>query len=84
MTLLPISVTHSAAARLTDQSAADLRAGDAWYLATAMEHCTLVTDQQLAEGGSGRNPHIFLDVFAVARGCDGANRIAADRQLLAR
>lgn len=52
--LLPINASQfHAAARLADQNALGLRAGDALHLAIAMDHrATLVTlDQQLAEAG---------------------------------
>ncbi len=55
LVLLPISASQfHTAARLADQHALGLRAGDALHLAITMEHgATLVTlDQRLAESGS--------------------------------
>ena len=55
LTLLPISATQfHTAARLSDQHALGLRAGDALHLAIAMEHgAELITlDERLGEAGS--------------------------------
>jgi uncharacterized protein len=63
LTLLPIDANHFAiAARIADQHAVGLRAGDALHLAIAFDHgATIITlDQHLAEAGLEARVHTRL------------------------